>query len=47
MVNISIEIGLVIGLADGLKGRELADFLCMEIGRFVKHQSVTVAQNIG
>lgn len=47
VVAVSVEVGLVGGLEDGLEGRELAHLLGVEVGGLVEHQSVAVAEDVG
>jgi hypothetical protein len=47
VVAVAVEVGLYVGLQDGLQRRELRNFLGAEVGRLVKHKSVTIAKNVG
>ena len=43
----AVEVGLLVGHEDGLEGRELGDFLGAEVGGFVEHETVAVAEDVG
>ena len=43
VVVIAVQLGLRLGIQDGLQGGELRDFLRVEVLRFVEHESVAVA----
>ncbi len=47
MIVVSVEVGLILGLEDSLKGREFAHLLGAEVSGFIEHKAVAVAQNVG
>ena len=47
MVVVGIEVGLLFRYEDALQRREFADLLGVEVGRFIKDETVAIAQNVG
>ena len=47
MIIVGIQVGLVFRNKNRLQRRKLAHLLCMEVCRFVEHQSVAVAEDVG
>lgn len=47
VVIVRVEIGLFVGLENAFQGRKFRNFLCVEVGWFVEHQTIAVAQDVG